>query len=176
MRNDIQYVFAGYQLDSGAEVLQGYAQLLGVELCTAFGGVVLDNQLYELAADFLLTAFNPVLGVGAVAVQLVDTVEKRIQHILRHACFGHVRPRGYACQQREVIPEIGGNGFVEGYDGGFHNLGIRTHGGLDDVDPVETMFGKSGKADAHLFLLPVKLDDSARKERYEVALLNLGIH
>ena len=38
------------------------------------------------------------------------------------------------------------------------------------------MFGKSGKADAHFLLLPVKLDDGARKQDDEVALLDFGIH
>ena len=68
MRNDVQHVFPGHQFDGGAEVLQGYAQLFGIELRTAFGGVVFDNQLYELTADFLFPAFNPVLGVRTVAV------------------------------------------------------------------------------------------------------------
>ena len=38
------------------------------------------------------------------------------------------------------------------------------------------MFGKSGKADVHFLLLPVKLDDGARKQYDEVALLDFGIY
>ena len=68
MRNEVQHILPGHLLDGGAEVLQRYAQFRGIELRAAFGGVVLDDQLYELTADFLFPAFNPVLGVGTAAV------------------------------------------------------------------------------------------------------------
>ena len=57
MRYEVQHILPGHLLDGGAEVLQRYAQFRGIELRAAFGGVVLDDQLYELTADFLFPAF-----------------------------------------------------------------------------------------------------------------------
>ena len=80
-------------------MLQGYAQFFGIELCAAFGSIVFDNQLYKFPADFLFSTFNSVLGLRTVTVQLIDPIEKHVQHTLRHSCFGHIRSGGDACQQ-----------------------------------------------------------------------------
>ena len=57
--------------------------------------------------------------------------------------------------------------------GPFPKMGIDGAALATGIGQVSTLLGK---ADAHFLLLPVKLDDGARKQYDEVALLDVGIH
>ena len=84
MGDDVQYISAGHLPHGGAEVLQGDAQFVGIELRAAFAGIVFDDELHQFAAYFLFPALVPFLHLRTVAIHSVYAAEEHAQSALCH--------------------------------------------------------------------------------------------
>ena len=76
MGDDVQYISAGHLSHGGAEVLQGDAQFIGIELRAAFAGIVFNDELHQFVAYFLFPALVPFLHLRTVAIHLVHPTEE----------------------------------------------------------------------------------------------------
>ena len=161
--DDVQQVPAGDLLHGGAEVLQGDAQPVGIELGAPFTGVVLDDQLDEFPVDFLLPVLGRLLLAWLDVVEDVHLLQEALQYLLGHPGAGRVGARGDTCQQGEIVFDVGSDGFVQGDDRILQQDGEAGEGGLDEVDPRDALGGEADESHADFLLLSVELDDGARQ-------------
>lgn len=174
--DDVENVLPRHLLDGGAQVLEGDAHLVGIELCPPFVGIVFGDELHQLAADFFLAALRMDFHVRAFAVQLVDAVEHTLQDVAVHLRIQRVGAGRDAAQQGEIVLEVGGQCRFDVEHGRPQDGGERVQGRLYDVHFRDALFGEAHEADAHLLVLGIELDDGARQQRHEVALLDFRIH